>query len=269
QALIQEQLQVDALQHQDEALSIRVQQDNTAISAIEGQIHADQKKVRHDHGRLAEEAVSSYVNAGSVSLNQTLLLFSGGRAAAANRIEYESVAIGNTTETLALLHTDQVQLQATQTSLTARTQQDESARSAAATATARARQVASELAAKQAQVTGQLAVAITANRTNQAQVAVASRAVVGGAVTDPALPAFLQCVLQRESGGNYGAVSSDGLYRGGFQFAQGTWNQAAQLAGLPQLVGEPPNDASKADQDTLAIALYNADGQRPWLDGCG
>lgn len=269
QALIQEQLQVDSLQHQYEALTIRVQQDNAAIAAIQTKIHTDRRKVHGDHVRLSEEAVSSYVNAGSVSLNQTLLLFSAGRNSATNRVEYESVAIGNTTETLALLHTDQVQLQDTQATLASRTQQDESARSAAAAAAAHAQQIANELAAKQAQVTGQLAAAISANQTKQAQVAVASRAVVGGAVNDPSLPPFLQCVLQHESGGNYAAVSPNGLYRGGFQFAQGTWNQAAQLAGLPQLVGVPPNDASKADQDTLAIALYNADGERPWLDGCG
>jgi hypothetical protein len=55
---------------------------------------------------------------------------------------------------------------------------------------------------------------------------------------------------------------------GAFQFSQSTWNEAAQLAGLPGLVGVPPNDASKADQDTLAIALYDADGEQPWYDPC-
>jgi hypothetical protein len=56
---------------------------------------------------------------------------------------------------------------------------------------------------------------------------------------------------------------------GGFQFQQSTWNLAAQLAGLPQLIGVPPNQASKAEQDTLAVALYNAEGERPWLGDCG
>jgi hypothetical protein len=88
-------------------------------------------------------------------------------------------------------------------------------------------------------------------------------------VTDPTLPPFLVCVRQKESGGDYQAVSPDGLYMGAFQFAQGTWNEAAQLAGLPQLMGVPPNDASVADQDTLAIALYNADGGQPWTGDCG
>jgi hypothetical protein len=75
-------------------------------------------------------------------------------------------------------------------------------------------------------------------------------------------------VLQQESGGNYAAVSPDGTYMGGFQFSQATWNQAAELAGMPQLVNVPPNEATPAEQDDLAIALYNADGQQPWNDSC-
>jgi len=91
----------------------------------------------------------------------------------------------------------------------------------------------------------------------------------GGATSDPALNPFLQCVVQAESGGDYGAVSPNGLYRGAFQFSQSTWNYAAQAAGLPGLIGMPPNLATKADQDTLAVALYALDGEQPWLvDRC-
>jgi peptidoglycan hydrolase CwlO-like protein len=86
---------------------------------------------------------------------------------------------------------------------------------------------------------------------------------------DPALNSFLQCVVQAESGGNYGAVSPDGLYMGAFQFSQATWNTAARAAGLADLVGVPPNLASKADQDAVAVALYALDGEQPWLgDRC-
>lgn len=268
QELIQEQLQVDNFQHQYELDAIRVQQDTAAMEAVQQTVVRNQHKVRADHALLCEEAVASYVNAGSLSLNQTLQLFSGGRDAATNRTEYESVAIGNTTETLAVLHTDQVQLQASEATLQVRSTQDRSAEAAAANATANAQQIADQLAAKQALVTGQLAVAITQERGQQAATAVASRSAVGGAVSDPSLPPFLQCVLQAESGGNYQAVSPNGLYLGAFQFSQGTWNVAAQLAGLPQLIGVAPNDASKADQDTLAIALYQADGEQPWTDSC-
>jgi hypothetical protein len=79
----------------------------------------------------------------------------------------------------------------------------------------------------------------------------------------------LVCVRQAESGGDYQAVSPNGEYMGAFQFSQPTWNDAAQIAGLPGLVGVPPNTATKADQDTLAVALYNADGDQPWYGDCG
>jgi hypothetical protein len=84
----------------------------------------------------------------------------------------------------------------------------------------------------------------------------------------PPLNTFLSCVVQAESGGNYQAVSPTGLYMGAFQFAQQTWNVAAGLAGIPTLVGVPPYQASMRDQDLLAIALYNADGEQPWYDPC-
>jgi hypothetical protein len=90
----------------------------------------------------------------------------------------------------------------------------------------------------------------------------------GGATSDPPLPPFLQCVVQAESGGDYGAVSPDGQYMGAFQFSQSTWDLAAQDAGLPGLVGVPPNTASKASQDTLAVTLYDIDGEQPWYDPC-
>ena len=87
--------------------------------------------------------------------------------------------------------------------------------------------------------------------------------------TDPTLNPFLQCVVQAESGGDYQAVSPNGLYMGAFQFSQATWNYAAQAAGLGSLVGIPPNQATKAEQDTVAVALYALDGERPWLgDRC-
>jgi len=86
---------------------------------------------------------------------------------------------------------------------------------------------------------------------------------------DPALNSFLSCVVQAESGGNYAVVSPDGLYMGAFQFSQPTWNTAAQAAGLGLLVGVPPNQASRAEQDTVAVTLFALDGQQPWLgDRC-
>ena len=89
------------------------------------------------------------------------------------------------------------------------------------------------------------------------------------ALSDPPLNTFLSCVVQAESGGDYGVVSPNGLYMGAFQFSQPTWNTAAQAAGLGLLVGVPPNLATRAEQDTVAVTLFALDGQQPWLgDRC-
>lgn len=80
--------------------------------------------------------------------------------------------------------------------------------------------------------------------------------------------AFLACVRMRESGGNYGAVSPDGLYRGAYQFHAATWNNVASMAGRPDLVGVLANLASPADQDLLAVTLYRAAGPAPWGGSC-
>jgi hypothetical protein len=282
QQLIQEQLQVDTLEHQYELDSITVQQDAGAVAAVQRQVTHDRAKVRADRLQLTNEAVASYVNSGSLNVDPSLQLFSGGQQQEVNRNEYQHVAIGDLTVTLALLHTDEGQLQASEATLTLRIQKDRAAQNGAAQATARAQAVADELSNKESLVKGQLEVAIDQQRQQLTQTAVATRAATGAisaptaasgggglALSDPPLPPFLACVRQTESGGDYGAVSPDGLYMGAFQFAQGTWNEAAQLAGLPQLVGVAPNTASPAEQDTLAITLYDADGEQPWVGDCG
>lgn len=90
----------------------------------------------------------------------------------------------------------------------------------------------------------------------------------GADLPDPALNAFLQCVIQRESGGDYSIDTGNGYY-GAFQFSQSTWNLAAQDAGLSYLVGVLPSSATKAEQDTVAVALYALDGGQPWTGDCG
>jgi hypothetical protein len=78
---------------------------------------------------------------------------------------------------------------------------------------------------------------------------------------------FLTCVRQRESGGNYGAVSRAG-YLGAYQFAQSTWNASANHAGRPELVGVPANLATPYDQDDVAWSLYQWQGTGPWGGAC-
>jgi cytoskeletal protein RodZ len=80
--------------------------------------------------------------------------------------------------------------------------------------------------------------------------------------------AFLACVRQRESGGNYGVVSSNGLWYGAYQMTRQTWDSVASRAGRPDLVGVPPNQASPADQDHLALVLYRWLGKSPWGGAC-
>ncbi len=70
----------------------------------------------------------------------------------------------------------------------------------------------------------------------------------------------LQAIAQCESGGNPGAVSSTGKYRGKYQFSRETWRGVG---------GEgDPASASEAEQDRRAADLYEQSGSSPW-PSCG
>ena len=84
----------------------------------------------------------------------------------------------------------------------------------------------------------------------------------------PSAAAFLACIRARESHGDYTAVSANGLYRGAYQFTQSSWDLAATHAGRKDLVGVPPNEASPADQDAMALELYDMLGSAPWGGAC-
>ena len=295
--LVLQQLQVDTYQQQYGADVTKVQQDEAAIGSTESQIQSDTNRVSRDRRRLQSEAVWAYIHLGgdasgtpAIFENQTL---------ASTRTEYEDVASGDIALTIDSIHIDENALRAERATLAQQRAQDQATTNQEASVTDAARQTAASLAAQQSEITGQLAVAVaqqqaaqaaaaqTAIRAAQAKAAAASVATTSRSPSttstvpqatgteppstssaDPQLPPFLQCVLQAESGGDYQAVSPDGQYMGGFQFSQPTWNEAAQLAGMPQLIHVPPNEATPAQQDDLAIALYNADGEQPWNDSC-
>lgn len=95
-----------------------------------------------------------------------------------------------------------------------------------------------------------------------------TRGADGGAVagevpereTSSAVPAELRRTLEKiakcESGGDPRAVSSNGLYRGKYQFSRPTWRAVGGK-------GDPAK-ASEREQDRRAAILYEREGAAPW-----
>jgi hypothetical protein len=296
QDLVLEQLQIGSYQQHYDVDIAKVQRDEAEIGSSEDQIYGDSTRVRRDRTRLESEAVSAYVNL-DPEVNGTEALFENQKEAL-TRTEYEEVASGDIALAIDALHSDENGLRTERATLEQQEAQDQATTNQEATLANAARQTEVQLASKQSEITGELAVAVSQQQAAQAAAAAAAvraaqptavaavtassasappaatstTSLPGSAATtssgDPTLPPFLQCVLQAESGGNYDAVSPGGTYMGGFQFSQATWNEAAELAGMPQLINIPPNQATPAEQDDLAIALYEADGQQPWNDSC-
>jgi hypothetical protein len=118
-----------------------------------------------------------------------------------------------------------------------------------------------------------------APKTTTTTAAKATSSAVQAAVPAPVAPtppptvpasasAFLACIRNRESHGDYGAVSASGTYRGAYQFSQGAWDSTASHAGRSDLVGRQANTVAPADQDAIAFALYQWQGSAPWGGAC-
>ena len=296
QDLVLEQLQIGSYQQQNDVDIAKVQRDEAEIGSSEDQIQADIGRVSRDRQRLQSEAVSAYINL-DPQVTGTEALFENQKEAL-TRAEYEEVASGDIALTIGAVHADENGLRAERATLEQQEARDQSTTNQEATLANAARQTEVQLASKQSEITGELAVAVAQQQAAQAAAAAAAvraaqanaaaavpasrpsvplpvtpTAAQGSAAStssgsDPSLPSFLQCVLQAESSGNYDAVSPGGSYMGGFQFSQATWNEAAELAGMPQLINVPPNEVTPAEQDDLAIALYQADGEQSWNDSC-
>jgi peptidoglycan hydrolase CwlO-like protein len=305
QQLIEEQLQVGAYQQQYSVASAKATADASAIAQTSQQIDQDQSQIDQKTSAVRRQAIRSYMDYGSGTSGADSALFGGNQQTSQEASEYDAIGVGNITTALDQLRTAQRTLQAHQVALRQQQAQDQSDQAQQASTLSQANGSQQHLESLQNRVTGQLASAVATQAAAQAQAAAAAvvaaqRAAVAKAAPtkatptraaapvttatnsptsttgapvasgpDPALNPFLQCVVQAESGGNYQAVSPNGLYMGAFQFSQPTWNTAAAAAGRPDLVGVPPNTASKADQDTVAVALYALDGEQPWLgDRC-
>jgi hypothetical protein len=306
--LVLQQLQVETYQQQYGADVTKVQQDEAAIGSTEDQIQADSNRVNRDRKRLQSEAVWAYIHLGgdasgtsTLFENQTMAptraeyedVASGDIALTMDSVHIDENRLRAVKATLAQQEaedqatTDQeatLTNAARQTAASLESQQSEvTGQLAVAVAQQQAAQAAAAQAAiRAAQAKAAAAAAVDATTTpvvpttstvpqsgaTSATTTTTAATTSGTSTADPALPPFLQCVLQAESSGNYQAVSPNGEYMGGFQFSQATWNEAAQLAGMPQLINVPPNEATPAQQDDLAIALYNADGEQPWDDSC-
>lgn len=66
----------------------------------------------------------------------------------------------------------------------------------------------------------------------------------------------LESIASCESGGDPTAVSSDGTYRGKYQFDYGTWESVGGSG--------DPAAAPEAEQDYRAALLYERSGSSPW-----
>jgi hypothetical protein len=300
QDLVQEQLQIDAYQQQYSVVTEKVAADGRTVATIDDQIGRDRRRIDNETSAVRKLAILSYMDAGN-ELTGSDAVFTGDIQNVSLANEYTSLSAGDIDSALDQLQTAQHTLQVHQATLLAAQTEDRSEQTVQADALAQAVSTEHQMQSEQAQVTGQLAALVSAQAAAQARAAAAAEAAArqaaasaaatpatttsapgpsvtgppgtvtppAGPISDPTLNPYLQCVLMAESGGNYAAVSPNGLYMGGFQFSQGTWNMAAPLAGLPGFVGVPPNLASKAAQDTVAVALYALDGQQPWLgDRC-
>jgi peptidoglycan hydrolase CwlO-like protein len=306
QDLVLEQLQIGTDQQQYDVDRAKVQRDEAEIGSTQNQIQSDVLRVTRDRKRLQDEAVSAYVNidpsggilfegnqsdtfaraeyedvtSGDTELTiDALHTDEDGLHAERATLQQQEAQDQATTEQQATqasaARQTQVELNSKQSEITgqlvAAVAQQQAVQAAAAAKAVQAAQ-AEATAAAAATSTTSASASGDPSSTSQGAPSGASGAAQGTAGStssgDPVLPPFLQCVLRVESGGNYGAVSPGGTYMGGFQFSQPTWNEAAQLAGLPQLINVPPNQATPAQQDDLAIALYQADGQQPWDDSC-
>ena len=121
---------------------------------------------------------------------------------------------------------------------------------------------AAEAAARATTTTTAAPTTTTPTTTTTAAPTTTAPAPVASAAGEPT-PSQWAALRGCEASGNYGAVSANARYRGAYQFSQATWDWIAGMT-APSLVGVDPADASHADQDAMALALWHQRGWSSW-----
>ncbi len=281
--MLLEQLQIGGYLQQRAAYMEGVVADDVHMRRLESEFEVTQLHITADRARLRDAAVRAYVEGGTQA-DGVSGIFATAPSEDASTV-YTQVMNADLTSAVIRLRSDLRVLRTEQAMEQETAAQARNELDSANTVLAAAESTQEDLASQRVSVNGQLAIAqeqAQAQQQQQAQEVVQEAATNASAPSSgpanglsaastgalPSLNSFLRCVVQAESDGDYQAISPTGQYMGAFQFAQPTWDEAAGLAGLPTLVGVAPYQASMRDQDLLAIALYDADGEQPWYDPC-
>ena len=180
QELVQEQLQIGGYQQQYSVASERVATDARDIAQTQQQIGSDKRQVMSKVLLVRHLAIASYVFGDSESSTSNAGVFASNESTVQAAGEYTTIAVGNLTEALDQLHTAQHTLQGHETALQQQQTQDRLAQSTQATSLSLANDTEIKMESAQAQVTGQLAVAVAQQAA--AQSAAASAAVAAAQI---------------------------------------------------------------------------------------
>ncbi len=121
------QAQIAGLTAQVNQADYKLSQLQSQISASQAQAAKDRQTVTADQAQLRKQALADYTSSGTS--NTETQLFTSNVNTSGIRSEYSSIATGNVTSTIAHLHTAQVELAATQSSLEQQKTQAQATRS--------------------------------------------------------------------------------------------------------------------------------------------
>jgi hypothetical protein len=127
------------------------------------------------------------------------------------------------------------------------------------------------VAAEQARIAAEQAAAEAARLAWENDMSGIGPSAYTGEYYDAGSDATRQCIQRKESTGDYTVVGGGGLFYGAYQFMQQTADTAATRAGRPDLVGVPPNQWNRHDQDMAFWVIWNhgaGRGNWPTAAGC-